>query len=99
MVDSCFIDNPLERHMITFEVNDMTCGHCVGAITEAVASVDPGATVHVDLASHRVEIEPAASSADVLSGAIEGAGYAPVALASTAAQAGKTAARSRCCCG
>lgn len=31
--------------MITFEVNDMTCGHCVGAITKAVGFVDPGAKV------------------------------------------------------
>jgi copper chaperone len=29
--------------MVTFEVNDMTCGHCVSAITKAVAFVDPGA--------------------------------------------------------
>ena len=64
--------------MITFEVNDMTCGHCVAAITKAVAFVDPGAKVQVDLALHRVQIEPIASTADVLSDAIKVAGYTPV---------------------
>ena len=72
--------------MITFEVNDMTCGHCVGAITKAVALVDPGATVQVDLALHRVQIEPAASSAAVLSDAIAEAGFTPVAVAGDVAQ-------------
>ena len=66
--------------MITFEVKDMTCGHCVGAITKAVASVDPGAKMQIDLASHRVQIEPAASSAAVLSDAIEEAGFTPVSV-------------------
>jgi copper chaperone len=85
--------------MVTFEVNDMTCGHCIGAITQAVASVDPGATVQVDLASHRVQIEPAASTAGVLSAAIKAAGYTPVAVPGAAAQAVKAAPRKGCCCG
>ena len=85
--------------MITFEVNDMTCGHCVGAITKAVALVDPGATVEVDLASHRVQIESTASTADVLGDAIKVAGFTPVAVASDAAAAVKTAPRKGCCCG
>lgn len=83
--------------MVTFEVNDMTCSHCVGAITKAVASVDAGAKVQVDLASHRVQIEPTASTADVLSDAIKVAGYTPVAVAGVAA-AVKAAPRKGCCC-
>ena len=31
--------------MIAFEVKDMTCGHCAGTITKAVAAVDQGAKV------------------------------------------------------
>jgi copper chaperone len=85
--------------MVTFEVNDMTCGHCVGAITKAVASVDPGATVQVDLASRRVQIEPAAASAGVLGAAIKAAGYTPVAVLGAAGQALKAAPRKGCCCG
>jgi len=66
--------------MIAFEVNDMSCGHCVGAITKAVQALDPGATLQIDLATHRVEIEPAASSAQALRDAIEEAGYTPLAV-------------------
>lgn len=28
--------------MLAFEVKDMTCGHCVDAITKAVEAADPG---------------------------------------------------------
>ena len=44
--------------MIAFQVNDMTCGHCVSTITKAVRAVDKGASVEVDLARHRVTIDP-----------------------------------------
>ncbi len=57
--------------MVTFKVNNMTCNHCVGAITDAVKSIDPGAQLRVDLASHRVHIDPVAVTADVLKDAIE----------------------------
>ena len=85
--------------MVTFEVNDMTCGHCVGAITQAVAFVDPGARVQVDLASHRVQIEPTASTVAVLGDAIKTAGFTPVAVAGGAVQATQAAPRKGCCCG
>jgi copper chaperone len=65
--------------MIAFEVNDMSCGHCVSTITKAVQALDPGARLHIDLATHRVEIEPAASNAQALSDAIKEAGYTPLA--------------------
>ena len=68
----------LELEMIAFEVKDMTCAHCASSITKAVKSVDRGATVQVDLARHRVEIEPAQSNADSLREAIAEAGYTPV---------------------
>ena len=35
--------------MITFEVKDMTCGHCIKAITQAVLTVDSTAKVQIDL--------------------------------------------------
>ncbi len=85
--------------MVTFEVDDMTCGHCVSAITKAVVLVDPGAKVQIDLASHRVQVEPSASSADVLSDAIRVAGYTPVAVAGAMAPAVKASPRQGCCCG
>ncbi len=36
---------------------DMTCGHCVRAVTATVQRVDPVATVKIDLPTHRVAIE------------------------------------------
>ena len=63
--------------MIAFEVKDMSCGHCASTITKAVAAVDGAARVRVDLASHRVEIEPAGASEAQLRAAIEAAGYTP----------------------
>ena len=65
--------------MIAFEVKDMSCGHCVGAITKAVKEVDADATVRVDLATHRVEVD-ASATAQELGHAIEEAGYTPVPL-------------------
>ena len=64
--------------MIAFEVNDMSCGHCVRAITEAVKAADSRADVHIDLARHRVEIEPASADAAALASVIREAGYTPV---------------------
>ena len=68
--------------MIAFEVNDMTCGHCVSTITRAVQELDPQAKLQIDLAAHRVEIDPAKSDAAQLSHAITEAGFTPVPLAS-----------------
>ena len=64
--------------MIAFEVKDMTCGHCVSAITKAVKATDKDAKVEVDLANQRVEIEPTAPNAAELRDAIKEAGYTPI---------------------
>lgn len=63
--------------MIIFQVNDMTCGHCAGVITKAVRDTDPAARVEIDLATHRVMIEPGQAGVEVLREAIEEAGYTP----------------------
>jgi copper chaperone len=67
--------------MIAFEVNDMTCGHCASTITKAVKAADQEAKVEIDLASHRVRIEPAQADAQALADAIKDAGYTPVPVA------------------
>jgi copper chaperone len=82
--------------MITFEVNDMTCGHCVSTITKALKGVDREAKVQIDLASHRVQIDPVAADADELADAIKEAGYTPVPLQGHAAAA---PAKAGGCCG
>jgi len=65
--------------MLEFNVNDMTCNHCVGAVTKAVKEAAPGSTVEVDLDSHRVRVDGAAS-AEAVAEAIREAGYTPVAV-------------------
>lgn len=62
--------------MIEFQVNDMTCGHCVGAIAKAVAEVDAAAKVEIDLPTHRVRITGTEEQAEV-EAAIREAGYTP----------------------
>ena len=84
--------------MITFEVQDMTCGHCVSSITKAVRAIDQGAQVTADLATHRVRIEPSGSGRTQLSDAIREAGYTPVSIEDAEMAAGKAAPRSGCCC-
>jgi copper chaperone len=63
--------------MIEFQVNDMTCGHCVGAITQAIAAVDAAAKVEVDLPTHRVRIS-GCDQTQKMAEAIREAGYTPV---------------------
>lgn len=64
--------------MLTFEVNDMTCGHCVSSITKAVKAVDEDAKVTVDLPHKRVTIEDNQQDAQTLSEAMSDAGFTPV---------------------
>ena len=90
--------NQLEFLMITFEVKDMTCGHCVSTITKAVRSVDKDATVQIELQSRRVQIEPTEATADELRDAIQEAGYTPVAVSNGSLKP-EVAKRSGCCCG
>ena len=62
--------------MLNFEIPNMTCGHCVRAITEAVHSVDPAATVLADLPQHRVQVDTVAAHQVVVAQLME-AGYPP----------------------
>ncbi len=85
--------------MITFEVNDMTCGHCASTITKALKWTDRDAKVAIDLATHLVQIESAAASTEELAEAITDAGYTPVEVAGEAVQPVNAAPRKGCCCG
>lgn len=67
--------------MISFEVPDMSCGHCVASITRAVQAVDGQAQVQVDLERHRVDITPVQADAEALAAAISDAGFTPQAVA------------------
>ena len=61
---------------IAFIVEDMSCGHCVGAITKAVEDKMPGAKVTTDLASKRVVVT-GANDARQIEAIIADAGYTP----------------------
>ena len=61
---------------LTYRVNDMTCGHCVSAITQAVQQADPGATVDINLSQHLVRVATHAD-ANLIRQAIREAGYTP----------------------
>mmetsp|Transcript_60341 Transcript_60341/g.148439 ORF Transcript_60341/g.148439 Transcript_60341/m.148439 type:complete len:98 (+) Transcript_60341:201-494(+) len=87
---------PLEIAMITFEVNDMTCGHCVSTITKALKATDKDATVQIDLATHRVQVEPFSADAEELAEAIKDAGYTPVPVQTGSTTPSKPAGS---CCG
>ena len=60
--------------MHEFKVNDMSCNHCVQAITKATLAVDPQAQVDIDLPGRTVRIE-SGTSAETFHNAIEEAGY------------------------
>ena len=60
--------------MVTYEVPDMSCRHCVATITEAVREVDPAAEVDADLDAGRVTVRSTAA-APAIEAAMRDAGY------------------------
>lgn len=42
--------------MLEFEVNDMTCNHCVASITKAISALAPDVAVQADLDTLRVTV-------------------------------------------
>jgi copper chaperone len=61
--------------MQVFNVQGMSCGHCVRAITQALQAKDPAASVRVDLAAKEVGVESALSADEVIN-LISEEGYA-----------------------
>lgn len=59
---------------LVLNVSDITCGHCVNAITECVSGLPGVETVDVDLASRTVSITGHPDRAAVVA-AIDDAGY------------------------
>ena len=62
--------------MLEFNVEGMSCGHCVSRVTKAVMRVDSAANVAVDLASHKVRVQTSEDRATVAAALID-AGYPP----------------------
>ncbi|MER2297366.1 heavy-metal-associated domain-containing protein [Pseudomonas promysalinigenes] len=60
--------------MQVFNVQGMTCGHCVKAVTQAVQALDAQAKVDVDLAGKKVNVQSTLTAEQVLA-AIREEGY------------------------
>ena len=61
----------------TWTVNGMTCGHCVGAVTEEVQAISGVEKVEVDLAAGSLTVTSAAPRAEADgAAAVDEAGYA-----------------------
>lgn len=65
--------------MKKFNVNGMTCGGCVRAITSAIQRIDPAAEVKVDIALKQVNIDSQLES-EILANAIGDAGFEVVSI-------------------
>jgi copper chaperone len=65
--------------MVSFQVDDMTCGHCASAISRAIAAVDEDARLDIRIQQKLVLITSTASATD-LAEAIQDAGYTPQAV-------------------
>ncbi|WP_116136865.1 heavy-metal-associated domain-containing protein [Trinickia diaoshuihuensis] len=60
--------------MIEFQVEGMSCQHCVGAVTKAIRAIDTAALVEVNLDDQRVRVQ-SRENAERLGNAIVEAGY------------------------
>lgn len=85
--------------MITFQVNDMTCGHCASTITKAIKELDPTAKVEIDLHQHRVSVAVVSADAQSVSTAITEAGYTPALLEAQPAGMSSDDKATSCCGG
>jgi copper chaperone len=93
----CSFHHFKEFSMLVYRVDDMTCGHCVSTITNAVRTADATAKLEIDLGQHLVRIEPGRARPEQFKQAIAEAGYTPV--ETPAPSAAPSAARSGGCCG
>ncbi|MFB9472270.1 heavy-metal-associated domain-containing protein [Nonomuraea salmonea] len=86
----------------TYQVEGMTCGHCVSAVTEEVSGIAGVSGVEVDLASGAVTVTSQAPIDDALIGAaVTEAGYELVGAAAPVEllpMAGESCCGSGGCC-
>lgn len=68
--------------MIEFKLPDMSCGHCVKAVTATVQKIDLQARLEFDLPNRTVRIQTSAveaTSPEALAAALSAEGYPPAA--------------------
>lgn len=66
--------------MYELQVEGMSCGHCVSAVTKSIQEVDAAAKVDVDLAQQKVRVDSTAKL-DEIKSAVNEAGYPVLAAA------------------
>lgn len=64
--------------MYSFTLPNMSCGHCVASITEALQGADAQARLSVDLASKTAQVDSTLPR-EALTAALTQAGYPPAA--------------------
>ena len=80
-----------EISMLRYQVDDMTCGHCAQAITQALKGLDPHAEVTVDLGAKQVAVTSQFES-PLIESSIRAAGYTP-----RTAEVAPSATKRGCC--
>ena len=60
--------------MSRYSVPEMVCGHCKKVVEEALATLDSGAAIEVDLEKHEIGVTTAAEPAQVIA-TLKQAGY------------------------
>ncbi|NRP22224.1 hypothetical protein LPJGGPFB_05483 [Ensifer adhaerens] len=60
--------------MQNYKIDNMTCGHCAGNVQKAILSVDPQASVKVDLGAREISVETVAAAVSITE-ALKAAGY------------------------
>jgi copper ion binding protein len=63
---------------LTLKVPDMSCGHCVSAVSGAVGKLPGVSDVEVDLEAKRVEVAGQRLEQGAIVAAVREAGYEPV---------------------
>jgi copper chaperone len=61
--------------MVSLNVEGMTCGHCVSAITKAIQQLDATSDVKINLAAKTVAVNTTTLSVKKLVDVISGEGY------------------------
>ncbi len=63
---------------LTMNISGMSCGHCVGAVKKALTGVQGVHVEQVAIGSAVVAYDPAATSVEQITSAVEDEGYAVV---------------------
>ena len=82
--------------MVSYRVEDMTCGGCAGRINRAIKQIDDGAQVEISVGDRLVRVRSKDAAEAELAAAIREAGYTPVRVDEAGTATPRTA--SGCCC-